>query len=219
MKIIARSMVIAALILTGFAVVGTGLVAVTYSGTKDIIAAANRATLEASLNRLVPAERYDNHVIDDRIEVVAPEWLGTDQPVTVYRARRDGQPVALFATPTAPDGYSGPIQLLVGVYADGTLAGVRVLVHKETPGLGDAIDEKRSPWILAFAGRSLTDPTPEKWKVKKDGGVFDQFTGATITPRAVVKATHKFLEYVQTHREQLFAPAADAKTVGQSSRP
>ena len=219
MKIIARSMVIAALILTGFAVVGTGLVAVTHSGTKDIIAAANRAALEASLNRLVPAERYDNHVIDDRIEVVAPEWLGTDQPVAVYRARRDGQPVALFATPTAPDGYGGPIHLLVGVYADGTLAGVRVLAHKETPGLGDAIDEKRSPWILAFAGRSLTDPTPEKWKVKKDGGVFDQFTGATITPRAVVKATHKFLEYVQTHHEQLFAPAADAKTVGQSSRP
>ena len=215
----ARSMGIAALILTGFAVVGTGLVAVTHSGTRDIIAAANRAALEASLNRLVPAERYDNRVIDDRIEVVAPEWLGTDQPVTVYRARRNGQPVALFATPTAPDGYSGPIQLLVGVYADGTLAGVRVLAHKETPGLGDAIDEKRSSWILAFTGHSLTDPAPTKWKVKKDGGVFDQFTGATITPRAVVRATHRFLEYVRTHREQLFASAAGMKTVSQSPRP
>ncbi|MDG4554359.1 MAG: electron transport complex subunit RsxG [Candidatus Competibacter sp.] len=219
MKTVARHMGIAALILTGFAVVGTGLVAVTHSGTKDIIAAANRAALEASLNRLVPAERYDNRAIDDRIEVVAPEWLGTDQPVTVYRARRGGQPVALFATPTAPDGYGGPIRLLIGVYADGTLAGVRVLAHKETPGLGDLIDEQRSPWILAFTGRSLTDPEPAKWKVKKDGGAFDQFTGATVTPRAVVKAAYKFLEYVRTHREQLFAPAVGAKTVGQSSHP
>jgi len=138
---------------------------------------------------------------------VAPEWLGTQEPVTVYRARKHGQPVALFATPVAPDGYSGPIQLLIGVRADGALAGVRVLSHKETPGLGDGIDEKRSPWILAFTGKSLSDPGPDGWKVKKDGGAFDQFTGATITPRAVVKATHKFLEYVQTHREQLFAPS------------
>jgi electron transport complex protein RnfG len=211
MKTVARSMGVAALILTGFAVVGTGLVAVTYTGTQDIIAEAQRAALETSLNQLVPADRYDNRVVEDRIEVVAPEWLGTDRPVTVYRARKNGQPVALFATPTAPDGYSGPIQLLVGVYADGTVAGVRVLAHKETPGLGDGIDEKRSPWILAFAGKSLDNPRPDGWKVKKDGGAFDQFTGATITPRAVVKATRKFLEYVQTHREQLFAPAATVK--------
>jgi len=207
MKTLARSMGVAALILTGFSIVGTGLVAVTYSGTRDIIAEAQRKALEASLNQLVPADRYDNRVTEDRIEVVAPEWLGTDQPVAVYRARRNGQPVALFATPVAPDGYSGPIQLLVGVYADGALAGVRVLAHKETPGLGDGIEEKRSPWILAFAGKSLESPQSERWKVKKDGGVFDQFTGATITPRAVVKATRKFLEYVRTHREQLFAPA------------
>jgi electron transport complex protein RnfG len=208
MKAIARSMGVAALILAGFAVVGTGLVAVAYTSTKDIIAEAQRAALEASLNRLVPTDRYDNRVVEDRIEVAAPEWLGTDRPVTVYRARKNGQPVALFATPAAPDGYSGPIQLLIGVYADGTLAGVRVLAHKETPGLGDGIDEKRSPWILAFAGKSLADPRPDGWKVKKDGGAFDQFTGATITPRAVVKATRKFLEYVQTHRAQLFAPAS-----------
>ncbi len=207
MNAIARSMGLAALILTGFAVVGTGLVAVTYTSTKDIIAEAQREALEASLNQLVPADRYDNRVAEDRIEVVAPEWLGTDQPVVLYRARKDGQPVALFATPVAPDGYSGPIQLLIGVYADGTLAGARVLAHKETPGLGDGIDEKRSPWILAFAGKSLGNPQPDRWKVKKDGGAFDQFTGATITPRAVVKATRKFLEYVQTHQAQLFAPA------------
>ncbi len=205
MKTILRSMGMAALILAGFSVAGAGLVAVTYFGTRDIIAEAQRAALEASLNQLVPADRYDNRVVEDVIKVVAPEWFGTDQPVTVYRARKNGQPVALFATPYAPDGYSGPIQLLIGVYADGTLAGVRVLAHKETPGLGDAIDEKRSPWILAFAGKSLGHPPLERWKVKKDGGIFDQFTGATITPRAVVKATQRFLEYVQSHRDQLFS--------------
>lgn len=207
MKTVARSMAVAALILTGFAVVGTGLVAVTYTSTRDIIAEAQRAALEASLNQLVPPDRYDNRITEDRIEMVAPEWLGTGEPVTVYRARKNGRPVALFATPVAPDGYSGPIQLLIGVYIDGTLAGVRVLSHKETPGLGDGIDEKRSPWILAFDGKSLDNPRPDGWKVKKDGGVFDQFTGATITPRAVVKATRKFLEYVRTHQAQLFAPA------------
>jgi electron transport complex protein RnfG len=208
MKTILRSMGMAALILAGFSVAGAGLVAVTYFGTRDIIAEAQRAALEASLNQLVPADRYDNRVAEDMLEVVAPEWFGTDQPVTVYRARKNGQPVALFATPYAPDGYSGPIQLLIGVYADGTLAGVRVLAHKETPGLGDAIEERRSPWILAFAGKSLGNPPLERWKVRKDGGVFDQFTGATITPRAVVKATGRFLEYVQSHQESLFAAAA-----------
>jgi len=209
MKTIFRSMGIAALILTGFAVVGTGLVAITYTSTQDMIAEAQQAALEASLNQLVPADRYDNRVVEDAIAVIAPEWLGTDQPVTVYRARRNGQPVALFATPYAPDGYSGPIQLLIGVYADGTLAGVRVLAHKETPGLGDGIDEKRSPWILDFAGKSLDNPKLERWKVKKDGGVFDQFTGATVTPRAVVKATRRFLEYVQMNQEALFAKVKD----------
>ncbi len=209
MKATVRSMGMAALILTGFSVVGAGLVAVTYNGTKDIIAEAQRTALETSLNQLVPADRYDNRVVEDSIEIFAPEWLGTDQPVTVYRARKNGQPVALFATPYAPDGYGGPIQLLIGIYADGTLAGVRVLAHKETPGLGDAIDEKRSPWILAFTGKSLKNPPLDRWKVKRDGGVFDQFTGATVTPRAVVKATRQFLEYAQTHQEALFVKAKD----------
>ncbi|TVR67553.1 MAG: electron transport complex subunit RsxG [Candidatus Competibacteraceae bacterium] len=197
-----------ALILASFAILGAGLVAVTHIGTQDRIAAAQQAALEANLNALVPEERYDNRVAEDRLDVVAPEWLGTDQPVPFYRARQAGQPVALFATPVAPDGYSGSIHLLIGVYADGTLAGVRVLAHRETPGLGDVIEERRSPWILSFTGKSLTNPPPERWKVKKDGGVFDQFTGATVTPRAVVGAVRRFLEYVQIHHERLFAPTA-----------
>jgi Na+-translocating ferredoxin:NAD+ oxidoreductase subunit G len=215
-KTVARSMGISALILASFAIFGTGLVAVTHIGTRDRIAAAQQAALEANLNALVPANRYDNRVTEDRLDVVAPEWLGTDQPVPFYRARQAGQAVALFATPVAPDGYSGSIHLLIGVYADGTLAGVRVLAHRETPGLGDVIEERRSPWILAFAGKSLANPPPERWKVKKDGGVFDQFTGATVTPRAVVGAVRRFLEYVQIHHERLFAPpVASARESGQ----
>jgi electron transport complex protein RnfG len=180
-------------------------------GTKDIIAEAQRAALEASLNQLVPADRYDNRVVEDRIEVVAPEWLGTDQPVqsiaparTASRSRCSPRPPRRMVT-------AGRFNCWSGFTPTGRLAGVRVLAHKETPGLGDGIDEKRSPWILAFAGKSLENPWPDAWKVKKDGGVFDQFTGATITPRAVVKATRKFLDYVRTHREQLFAVPPTAK--------
>jgi electron transport complex protein RnfG len=205
---VARDMGIAALILTGFAIASTGLVALTYTSTRDSIDAAQRAALEASLNALIPADRYDNRLIEDRITVTDPVALGTPEPVVVYRARKAGQSVALLATTVAPDGYSGPIRLLIGVYADGTLAGVRVLSHQETPGLGDGIDLKRSTWILSFTGKSLDNPESDGWKVKKDGGIFDQFTGATITPRAVVKAIRKFLEYLKAHRDQLFAPAA-----------
>lgn len=202
-----RSMSRAALILAAFALFGTGLVAVMYAATKDTIAREQRAALEATLNQLLPAERYDNQITEDRIYVTDREWLGSDDAVTFYRARKGGEPVALFASLVAPDGYSGAIQLLIGVATDGTLLGVRVLAHKETPGLGDAIEARRSPWILGFSGKSLGNPALEQWKVKKDGGIFDQFTGATITPRAVVNATRRFLQYVETHREELFAPA------------
>ena len=133
-----------------------------------------------------------------------PEWLGTEQPVKIYSALKKGQPVALFATPTAPDGYNGPIQILVGIHIDGTISGVRVLNHKETPGLSDGIDEEKSNWILGFTGRSIQNPSPDRWYLKKDGGAFDQYTGATITQRAIVRATSKFLEYFKSHREQLF---------------
>ena len=125
--------------------------------------------------------------------------------MTVYRARRDGAPVALVLTAVAPDGSSGPIELLVGVNADGTVAGVRVLAHRETPGLGDPIEASRSDWVLAFAGRSLGDPPPAGWTVRRDGGAFDQFTGATITPRAVVHAVRRVLEYVGANQEALYA--------------
>ena len=110
----------------------------------------------------------------------------------------------------APDGYSGSIQLLVAVLADGSLAGVRVLAHKETPGLGDKIELKKSPWIQSFTGKSLQNPDEAGWGVKKDKGQFDQFAGATITPRAVVKAVHHALQYFDAHRGELLGQNASA---------
>ncbi len=109
----------------------------------------------------------------------------------------------------APNGYNGPIQLLIGVYANGHLAGVRVVKHRETPGLGDAVSITYSDWILGFNDKSLSNPEPGKWKVKRDGGIFDQFTGATITPRAVVNAVHNALLYFEKNQDTLFSKKPD----------
>lgn len=200
-----RNIITSAVILGLFAMIGTALVAFTFDMTHERIAATERAGLLRNLHRIVPAEQHDNDLFTDTIQVIAPEFLGTSAPVTIYRARMAGKPVAVVLSPAAPDGYSGNIRLLVGVYEDGTLAGVRVTSHRETPGLGDLIDESRSDWILKFAGRSLKDPAEGQWRVKKDGGAFDQFTGATITPRAVVKAVRKALVYFKQHEDELFA--------------
>lgn len=194
-------------VLGGFALLSVALVAFSYVGTRGRIAAAEQAALEAQLNALVPAVRYDNRPTEDTIRLSDAAGFGSGEAVTVYRARRGGEPVAALATVIAPDGYAGPIRLLVGVWADGRLAGVRVLAHKETPGLGDRIELARSDWIRSFDGRSLADPGAAGWKVRKDGGVFDQFTGATITPRAIVRAVHGFLDYAQAHAGELYAPS------------
>ncbi|MBD3634211.1 MAG: electron transport complex subunit RsxG, partial [Methylophaga sp.] len=137
--------------------------------------------------------------------------LGTVEPTAGDRARQNGELVAVVLTVIAPDGYSCTIRMLVGIYHSGKLAGVRVIDHKETPGLGDKIDVKKDDWILQFEGLSLGKPPASKWKVKKDGGEFDQFTGATITPRAVVAAVKKSLEYFRKHRDELFAVTEEAK--------
>ena len=203
----ARQILITALLLLMFTVFGTALVAFTYNNTRSVIEANARANLLQNLHAMIPPEQHDNDLLNDSLEVIDPDLLGTDAPVTIYRARKDGQPVAIILAPVAPDGYSGNIKLLVAINADGTLIGVRVTAHRETPGLGDPIEAARSDWILKFTGRSLIDPDEKHWAVKKDGGVFDQFTGATITPRAVVKAVKKSLVYFQRHRQILFAGA------------
>lgn len=191
-------------ILGGFALLGATLVVLTHSSTKQRIAANERAYLLRSLHEVVPDDLFDNDLLDDTTNVVDLEALGTDDPVTVYRARSGNEPIAALLTPVAPDGYSGPIRLTVGVYMDGTLSGVRVISHRETPGLGDGIEADRSDWIKQFEGLSLEDPPLEQWAVQRDGGAFDQFTGATITPRAVVKAVRNALIYFEENKTELF---------------
>lgn len=189
-----RPVLISAAFLFLFAVIGSGLVAFTHDSTAARIAENQRRALLRSLNELVPRDQYNNEIYTDIVHVRNAELLGTDEPVPVYRARKDGWPVAAVFASMAPDGYNGNIRLLVAVRLDGTLAGVRVLAHRETPGLGDSIETERSDWIRGFAGKSLGDPKAEQWQVKRDGGAFDQFTGATITPRAVVGAVKRALE-------------------------
>jgi electron transport complex protein RnfG len=193
------------LLLGLFAVVATTLVAFTETNTRDQIRENQRQALLSGINALIPHDQYDNAILQDTITLEATEELGTEEPTTVYRARQNGENVAVVLTAIAPNGYSGKIKILVGIYSDGTLAGVRVIEHKETPGLGDKIEAKKADWILQFEGLSLKEPASAKWKVKKDGGEFDQFTGATITPRAVVGAIKGALEYFRTHRDELFA--------------
>lgn len=204
MSTIRKSIVSASLMLGLFSVIGIGLVVYTHAHTHERIAANERAFILKSLRELVPNEWHDNDLLTDKIQTRDLDAFGNEQPVTIYRARMGGKPVAAILTPTAPDGYNGAIRLLVAIKLDGTLAGVRAVSHQETPGLGDAIDTNKTDWVLGFNGKSLADPTPEHWRVKKDGGEFDQFTGATITPRAIVKMVYKTLDFYHANQEQMF---------------
>lgn len=206
-----RHMLVTALLLGGFAVAGTTMVAVTHHNTEERIEENEREFLLRSLHELIPAASYDNALAEDTITVTSSKLLGTSAPVTVYRARKDGEPVAAILAPVAPDGYNGAIKLLVAInHETDTIMGVRVISHRETPGLGDGIDVEKSDWIKDFNGHSLNNPDELGWHVEKDGGIFDQFTGATITPRAVVKAVYNSLKYYNRHKAELFRepPAA-----------
>ena len=201
---LARHMTISAMLLGLFAIVGTAMVAMIHDATAERIAANHRAFLLKSLHILIPPEQHDNDLFTDVIKVTNKELLGSKKPVRVYRARHNEKPVAAIINSVAPDGYSGSIELLVAIRYDGTLAGVRVVKHKETPGLGDSIEASRSDWVLDFDDRSLTNPEKKGWAVKRDGGIFDQFTGATISPRAIVNAVYRSLLYFDTHKDELF---------------
>lgn len=174
--------------------------------TRDRIAQQHRQAELMSLAQVLPPALYDNDPIEDHIRVLATEVLGGDAPRKVYRGRVAGNPSALAIQVTAEDGYNGDIDLLVGIRYDGTLIGVRILQHRETPGLGDAIHQDKSDWIEMFSGRSLGDPPADRWKVRRDGGAFDQLTGATISPRAVTGAVRRTLEYYSNNKQELFAP-------------
>lgn len=193
------------LALSLFAALTTGLIAGVYQLTAQRIKDSQQQHLLASLNELVPPQSYNNALLHDYISIKDSALLHLNTPEIAYRARLNGANIAVIFPVVAPDGYSGTIKLLVAIYEDGTLAGVRVLSHKETAGLGDVIEKSKSNWIDSFNHRSLSNPT--QWKVKRDGGTFDQFTGATITPRAVVKAVHQALLYYQHHKTTLFLPS------------
>lgn len=207
-----RSMLKNALVLGLFAVLCVGLVAVVHQLTRTRIEQSQREARGRMLLDLLPAGSYDNHPLDAPVAVFDPKLLGKAQPASAFAARLQGRTTAVILPATAPDGYSGAIELLVGVSAEGRLLGVRVVAHKETPGLGDKIELSKSDWLHEFDHRSLSDPDDAGWKVKKDGGQFDQFAGATITPRAVVKATHKALQYFDAHKAQLLAPASGGQS-------
>lgn len=194
-----------------FAVCTTVLISGTYLLTRDRIALEKRHAEERALLEIVPRDRHDNSMLDDVIPVgPAAAGLKLAEDKRIYLARQNGEVVTAIVPVTAPDGYTGAIDLVVGVNRDGSIAGVRVLSHRETPGLGDKIDLKKTDWILGFDGRSLGNPEPARWAVRKDKGDFDQFTGATITPRAVVAATLRGLQYADANRQRLFEGAAEA---------
>jgi electron transport complex protein RnfG len=197
----------AAYTLLAMAVVAFGVVALVHERTREDIAAAARTRQQQQFAAVLGGTPFDNDPLQDVVELRDLELLGTAAPVPVHRARLQGRPVAVIMAAVAPDGYSGHIELLVGVAPDGTLLGVRVTRHTETPGLGDFIELRKSGWIERFAGRSLQSPPVERWQVRRDGGDFDQFTGATVTSRAVVTAVARTLAAFARHREALLAPA------------
>lgn len=199
------------LLLAGFAVISAAILAGVHESTKTRIEQQMRAAAQRALFEIVPESRHDNDLLNDTLSLPEEAWraLGLRNGGDVHIARHNGEIVALIFPAVAPDGYSGDISMIVGVNRDGSLAGVRVLAHRETPGLGDKVELKKSNWILGFEGKSLQNPKAERWKVKKDGGEFDQFTGATITPRAVVHQVKRVLDYVKAEEPTLF-PATDS---------
>lgn len=193
------------LVLGVFALVTALLLASTYLGTRERIAQSEKAAAQKALLEIFPDSSHDNDILEDTSAIPAHYWptLGIKQGGEVHVARMHDRVVGFIIPAVAPDGYTGDIKLIVGVDTEGRIAGVRTLAHNETPGLGDKVDLKKSEWILSFNGKSLSLPAPDRWKVRKDGGDFDQFTGATITPRAVVSRVYNALQYFRDDRDRL----------------
>lgn len=199
-----------------FSLVGTALLAFTHDKTEAPINASLAVEKMKSFAEILPRNQYDNDLLNDFISVPAGGDLNNRAPTKVYVARQADKAIAVLLEATARDGYAGDIRLLIAVYQDGSLGGVRVVQHKETPGLGDYIEVSKDNWIKLFDHISLMTHPSEPWKVKKDGGEFAYMTGATITPRAVVKATYRALKFIETNKAQFFAAKTTATKPQQS---
>ena len=193
-------------LLGAFALITTALLAFTAEFTRERIAKSEREAQQRALFEIVPRAVHDNDMLVDTIKVPEDAWagLGLKSGGEIHVARYTNDTIAVIIPAVAPDGYNGDIRMIVGINADGSIAGVRIVDHHETPGLGDKVDIKKNSWVLDFNGKSNNTPEPSRWKVKKDGGDFDQFAGATITPRAVVNQVRRVLEFVDSHRDELF---------------
>lgn len=201
-----------AAVLLVFTVLFTGLMAGAYLTTKPVIEASAQAEKLRLVTEVLPAAEFDNAPLEDFVEVPALDALGGKGPTRIYRARRAGQPAGLIFEAATDHGYGGTVRLLLALRADGRLAGVRVVDHRETPGLGDYIDirkdkRKTDPWVRQFDDRAFDAATAGDWHVKKDGGAIDARAGATISARAVTDAVAKALAFAVPRRDALFAAA------------
>ena len=186
----------------------TAMVALTFRLTEERIIANEQAWLERSLQPALSGLLFDSGVTESKIVVPPPHELPGSQAALIYRVYAKGEPVAALFVVSARDGYAGPIRILIGVDVTGVVTGVHVLEHRETPGLGDRIESTKSDWVKQFDGHSLVDPEPAGWGIRSDGGQFDQLTGASVTPRAIIKAIKETLLYFDAHSDEVFADAA-----------
>jgi electron transport complex protein RnfG len=193
------------LTLAAIAAICSAFVVASWYLTVERIAANEKAFLEQSLAPALGNTRYDSSLLDSMIEIAQPHDLPGSGSAYVYRVFLQGEPAAALFVVSARDGYTGPIRLLIGIGADSRITGVRVLEHRETPGLGDGIEISKSDWALQFDGRSLGDPGIAGWAIAGDGGEFDQLTGASVTPRAVIKAIRQTLIYFEANRDHVFS--------------
>jgi len=211
---------VTAFTMVAFALIGTALLAYVFNITREPIEKSEAEARLALFRQILPDEHYygnakskdDDSLLNNVVEIAPNDLLGNKNPSKAYIAKQDHKFAAVILEAIAHDGYSGDIKLLIAIRADGTVSGVRVLAHKETPGLGDYIDIAHGNWIKLFDNESVEKTPVEQWKVKKDGGKFDYMVGATITPRAVVKAVAKALQFYEQNRQLLQEQPAQQST-------
>ncbi|PKG40433.1 electron transport complex subunit RsxG [Psychromonas sp. Urea-02u-13] len=196
-------------LLAAFAIICTAAVATVNQLTKPVIAQQEQMALIKTINQLIPEDAYDNEIFASCFEISDDQLLGKGQTQQVFVAKKGNKPVALMLETSTFKGYAGEIKLAIGIFEDGKVAGVRVIRHTETPGLGDKIQTNKSEWIYSFNDKDYQVAQDARWEVKKNGGDIDAFTGATITPRAVTHAVKDALIYFAKHKQQLFNQVAN----------